>query len=269
MAIAVLDVLIVAFVIFRMIKLVRGTRAWKILIGIGVFVLALWLSDMMQLKTLHWMLEKAAILAPVALVILLLPELRKALEGVARLGLLPERFLGGETERSQGVLGEIASASGRMARERIGALIVIERSESLADVARSGVELNAQVTADLLTTIFYHGSPLHDGAAIINDENLVAAACRLPSSESQTIDPQYHMRHRAGIGVSEQFDSVTVIVSEERGSISVAVRGRLTELNDEEELLEQLEELLGGQSSEAGLFGLRKRDREEVTSEAK
>lgn len=257
---AVIDILLVAFLIYRLLKLVRGTRAWKVLIGIGVFVLALFLSDLFQLRTLHWILEKASVLAPVALVILLLPELRQAIEGFAKIGLLPERLLTGENSTSHTILDEIVEAAENMAKRNIGALIVIEREEKLTEVARNGVPLNAEVTAALLEAVFYHGNPLHDGAAIIRKDHLLAAACRLPLSENPLLDAQYHMRHRAGVGVSESADCVVVIVSEERGEVSLAVDGELIHCKSSEELKEKLKSLVSSASEERGprrMFGRR------------
>lgn len=241
--VAVIDILLVTFLIYRVLKLVRGTRAWKILIGIGVFVLALFLSERLQLNTLHWILERVSVLGPVALVILLLPELRQAIEGFARIGLLPERLLAGDSA-THSTLEEIVEAATDMSQRKIGALIVIEREERLDDVVRNGVPLKAEVSAALLEAIFYHGNPLHDGAAIIRNDLVYAAACRLPLSENPTLGAQYHMRHRAGIGVSENADCVVLIVSEERGQVSVAVNGELTVAEDSEDLKKMLTGLL-------------------------
>jgi diadenylate cyclase len=241
--VAVIDILLVTFLIYRVLKLVRGTRAWKILIGIGVFVLALFLSERLQLNTLHWILERVSVLGPVALVILLLPELRQAIEGFARIGLLPERLLAGDSA-THSTLEEVIEAATDMAHRKIGALIVIEREERLDDIARNGVPLKAEVTAALIEAIFYHGNPLHDGAAIIRNDLVYAAACRLPLSENPTLDAQYHMRHRAAIGVSENADCVVIVVSEERGDVSIAVNGELHSSKNIDDLRAMLAGLL-------------------------
>jgi diadenylate cyclase len=234
-----IDILLVAYVVYRILSLIRSTRAWRILGGIVIFVAALFLSDYLQLKTLHWLLDKATLLAPVALVILLLPELRQTLEGFAKLGLWPER-LGGDARAAASTVEEIVAAVAEMAAANVGSLIVIERGSKLEDVAANGVQLNAQVSAPLLGSIFYEGNPLHDGAAIIRQDAVVAAACRLPLSEDIRLDHHLHMRHRAGLGISEQADCVVVIVSEERGTISVAVDGALRKLDSHGELREVL-----------------------------
>lgn len=250
---SVLDILLVTFLIYRLLKMVRGTRAWKVLIGILVFVAALVISEKLGLQTLHWILEKATVLAPVAVVILLLPELRQALEGFAKLGLWPERFITGSQSVEEQVIDELVQATEQMSREKIGALIVIERKESLDHIARNGVPVNAQVTAPLVGAIFYHGNPLHDGAAVVRKDKLISAACRLPLSENPSLDAHLHMRHRAGVGITEQADCISLIVSEERGQISVSVGGRLKRMKDGEELKAELSDLLGESAEAAGV----------------
>ena len=246
----VVDILLVAYVTYRLFKLIRGKRAWRIVVGVFVFVVALWLSGWLQLNTLHWLLDKAALLAPVALVILFLPELRQAVEGFGKLGLWTERLIGSQPVTEKTTLHEISKAVADMAEHRIGALIVIERGTALQDVAENGIAVDAKVSAPLVGAIFYHGNPLHDGAIVVRRNEIVAAACRLPMSESRSIALHYHMRHRAGIGMSEQSDAVVVIVSEERGDIAVAVDGEMTIVADEVELRESLETLLRAYSGD-------------------
>lgn len=240
----VVDILLVTYLTYRLLKLVRGTRAWRVVLGIGVFVLALALSDFFGLRTLHWLLDKATVLAPVALVILFLPELRQAIDGFARVGLWSGRFIGGEISVEETIIEQIVTASGEMAEDHTGALIVIERNNHLDDIAGNGVPVHADVTAPLLGAIFYEGNPLHDGAVIVREREVLAAACRLPMSESSHIGDKYHMRHRAGIGVSEQSDAVVVIISEERGTIQLAIDGELIPISDQEELATRLRQEL-------------------------
>jgi len=242
----VIDILLVAYLVYRLLKLIRGGRAWRVVLGVAMFVVALIVSERLGLKTLHWILDKATLLAPVALVILLLPELRQAVEGFAKIGFLPDRLIAGDAKMGANTLEEVVAAVSEMAEERIGALIVLERSTRLDDVAQNGVPINAVVTAPLLGAIFYHGNPLHDGAVIVRQNQVLAAACRLPLSESMAIDSHYHMRHRAGVGISEQCDAVVVMVSEERGGISVAMDGELTELSSIQDLRKILNEQMRG-----------------------
>ena len=242
--ISVFDILVVAFLTYRLLKLVQGRRAWTLLTGIAAFALILFVSEKLQLKTLHWLLEKATILAPVALAILLLPELRAALEGFGRLGLWPEKLLAGSLSPQQETIQAVVTACTQMCHDRTGALIAIQRSDSLEEVAKTGVTLKAKVSSDLLRTIFYEGSPMHDGAVLIQEDQVLAAACRLPLSESARLEASYHMRHRAGLGLAEVTDAIIVIVSEEKGQVSLAHKGFITPLESLNELEAELFRLL-------------------------
>lgn len=246
----VVDILVVAYVNYRILKLVRGTRAWRVVGGLLIFVGALFLSDFLQLNTLHWLLDKATVLAPVAVVLLLLPEMRQALEGVAKIGLWPERLPGGSTALAADTVEEVVAACTEMSAQAIGALIVLERTTNLDDVAANGVQINAQVSAPLLGAIFYHGNPLHDGAVVIRKDKVLAAAARLPLSESDALESHFHMRHRAAAGISEQADCVVVVVSEERGTISVAMEGVIHPIVSNKELRELLNRELRGAGRE-------------------
>lgn len=237
---SILDILLVSYLLYRLLSLIRGTRAWRVLFGIGIFVALLFISRTLELNTLYWLLDKATILGPVALVILLLPELRQTLEGFGQLGMWTQRLVTSETDVQAQTVEQIVAAAAEMSAARIGALIVIERGNSMEDIAASGVALGAKISTPLLVSVFYEGNPLHDGAAIVRGETIVAAACRLPLSESPRLDPTLHMRHRAGIGVTEQFDCLVVIVSEERGTISVVWDGRLRRMAGHVELREVL-----------------------------
>ncbi|MBL8060097.1 MAG: TIGR00159 family protein [Chthonomonas sp.] len=241
-----LDILLVTYLIYRLLILVRNTRAWRILLGIVVFVAALFVSDLLQLRTLHWVLDKATALAPVALVILLLPELRQALEGFARLGLWTSRLGGPHVSSSARAIDDLVAGVTELAQQKIGAIIIVERATPLSDIIANGVPLDAQMTPALLNSIFFNGNPLHDGAAIVRGEKVIAAACQLPLSVSDQVSRKVHMRHRAGIGMSEQSDCLAIIVSEERGTISIAAEGRMTLCEGINELREILNQELRG-----------------------
>ena len=234
----VADVLVVAYILYRLLLLVRGTRAWRILFGIVVFLLVLWASEALRLTTLHWVLDKATLLGPVALAILFLPELRQAIEGLTKFRFFPQGLVTGtsEVDLDQREIEEIVAAVGELAEDRVGALIVVEKDGRLEEVANSGVPLGATVTKTLLLSIFYGENPLHDGAALIRGERVIAAACRLPLSDSARLDTTLHMRHRAGVGVTEESDALSIIVSEERGTVSVAKEGRLRRMSGLAEL---------------------------------
>lgn len=248
----VLDVLLVAFLIYRLLLLVRGTRAWRILGGIVIFVTLLVGSYYAGLDTLHWVLDKAALLGPVALVILLLPELRQAIEGFGKIGFWPQRFaaFSGDVKTEARTVEELVAAVVEMASQSVGALIVVERGAPLDEIAGNGVQMNAKISAPLLGSIFYEGNPLHDGAVIVRGDTIVAAACRLPLSESSRLDQTMHMRHRAAVGVTEQLDCISIVVSEERGTISIASDGRLRRLSSHLELRDFLNQELRGDNVE-------------------
>lgn len=241
MAIAAFDVLIVAFIIYRLLMMVRGSRGWRILLGLLVFAMLLFLSGYLHLTTLHWILDKATMLGPVALAILFLPELRQALEGLTKLSWFPDGVVeaGHEKNLDRSSVEEVVGAVAEMARDRIGAIIVIETGGHLDEIASTGVMLNAKITTSLLGSIFYGQNPLHDGAVVIRGNYILAAACRLPLSESR-IDRNLHMRHRAALGITEQTDVIAIVVSEEKGSIRVASEGKLQTIASSTELREFL-----------------------------
>jgi diadenylate cyclase len=238
----VVDVLLVAYLIYRILLLLRGTRAWRIVVGVVIFMLLLFLSDRLGLTTLHWLLDKATYLGPAALVIFFLPELRSFIEGV---GTLPGRLVpvtpAVAVDRAEArTIEELVAACSELASESVGALIVIEKTASLDEIVGNGVLLNARVSAPLLGSIFYEGNPLHDGAVVICGDSMLAAACRLPLSESSRLDSSLHMRHRAAVGITESFDCLAIVVSEERGTISVAQDGKLRRLAAAHELRDLL-----------------------------
>lgn len=236
----IIDVLLVSYLIYRLFIVIRGKRAWRVVGGIVIFVIALILSDVFGFSTLHWLLERATVLGPVALVLLLLPELRQALEGFARLGLWPDRIPGASPPTGAKTIEEVVSAVSELMAARLGAIIVFERGAPMDEIAGNGVPLDAEVSSPLLLSIFYEGNPLHDGAVVIRQDRLVAAACRLPLSESHRLDNTHHMRHRAAVGISEVADCIAVVVSEERGVVSVARDGHLEKLGSALELREIL-----------------------------
>jgi diadenylate cyclase len=236
----VIDVLLVSYLLYRVLALVRGTRAWRIVFGVVIFFLLLFLSNYLQLRALHWVLDSARVLLPVAVVILLLPELRQALEGFSKIGLWPQLLVATESRTEARTVEEIVAAVTEMAASSVGALIVVERGPQLDEIVSNGVRLDAKVSAPLLGSIFYEGNPLHDGAVVIRGDTIVAGACRLPLSESVRLDANMHMRHRAGLGVTETYDCMCIIVSEERGTISVARDGKLRRMATHLELRDVL-----------------------------
>lgn len=239
----ILDVLLVAYLIYRLLLLVRGTRALQILGGLGTLLLALLISDRLHLDALNWILKQVVPLGPVAIVILFYPELRYALEEFGprfwsrSLGLL-------NREDVSEMISAVVSAVGILSAHRIGALIVFERQTGLDDVIATGVALDATPTVELLETIFYKGTSLHDGAVVIRHGKIVAAACILPLTDRPKLDATVHTRHKAALGMSENSDAVVVVVSEETGTISLAVEGKLLRGQSEEALRERLNNLI-------------------------
>lgn len=248
------DILIVTYILYRLFMLIRGSRAWRIVLGIVGFVLLLFVSGKLELIALNWLLDKATILGPVALVILFLPELRQAIEGLGRLRLgkiqIAPRFSTSALKTEARTIEELVAAVSELASESTGALIVIERGAPLDEIANNGVVVNARVSAPLLGSIFYEGNPLHDGAVVIRGDLIIAAACRLPLSDSNRLSQNVHMRHRAGLGVTELLDCLAIIVSEERATISYAKEGRLRKLGNAGELRDFLNHELRGDDQE-------------------
>jgi diadenylate cyclase len=264
-ALAWLDIFVVGLIIYRLFLLVRGPRAWRIVVAVIMFVLLLTISHGINLLELHWILDKAALLGPVALVILLLPELRQGLEGFGKFAAEPLQKLSRAEPRTEiRTIEEIVAAVTELAAGSVGAIIVIERANDLDEVAANGVLLNATVSTPLLVSIFFEGNPLHDGAVIIRREKIVAAAARLPLSDSSRLEQSVHMRHRAAVGITEASDALAIVVSEERGTISYAVEGNLKKLSSHLELREILNREIRG-SEVMRRRRSRERDRVKVT----
>ena len=222
-----LDILVVTVILYSLILLARGTRAWKILSGLAVFGVIYLMAEVLQLKTLSWLLKQIVPLAPVALVILFYPELRYALEEFGRVRFWRNRLTLMPREDLQRVVGQIVELAESLSARRVGALIVIEREEGLDDLIASGVNLDAEVSSELLDTLFHPGSSLHDGAVILRGDRIVSAGCVLPLTDRPDVGSDVHTRHRAAIGVTERSDALTVVVSEESGAISLGMAGHL------------------------------------------
>ncbi len=238
------DILAVAWLIYRLLLLAKGTRAWQIIGGLVVFVLAVWISDKLQLISLHWLLKQAFPLGPVALVILFLPELRHALEEFGQLRFWSTSFGLVKSEEMTRMVDEVVTAVSTMSVKRIGALIVFERTSGLEDIIANGTIINGEATSGLLGTIFYKGSPLHDGAVVIRNDKVIAAGCTLPLTDSPKVDAAVHTRHKAALGMSEASDAVVVTVSEETGTVSIATDGKLIRGLRDDVLRKRLIELL-------------------------
>ena len=235
----VLDILIVAFLLYELLMLTKETRASAVLKGLVTLVLASWVSDLLGLTALNWVLLNVVNNGAVVLVILFQPELRKALEQLGR-GAIHKTAVSADLEESGHIVNEITSCLLTLSRRRVGALIVIEQRIGLKDVIETGTSLNSQISAALLENIFEPNTPLHDGAVVIRGPRIMAAACILSLSEGKGISRELGTRHRAALGVTETTDAISLIVSEETGTISVARNGRLTRHLDRAALEELL-----------------------------
>lgn len=225
----IIDILIVAVVIYCFMIAIRGTRAVQLVKGIGIVAAIYFLSYVFRLDTLNTIMRAVVNTAIVAVIVIFQPELRKMLEQMGRLKLV--HFLGfaftGDMNRET-VISNIATAAANMAQSRTGALIVIERDTRLGEYMTSGVRLDADVTSELLENIFVPNTPLHDGAVIIRDDKITNAGCVLPLTANANLSSELGTRHRAALGLSEASDAVIVVVSEETGKISIAINGSLT-----------------------------------------
>ncbi|MDR2615526.1 MAG: diadenylate cyclase CdaA [Oscillospiraceae bacterium] len=223
----VLDVLIIAYIIYRVLSVVRRTSAGSVIKGVILLVAVLGLSSVLKLNVLNYLLGQAMAMGVIILVILFQPELRRLLE---QFGSSNFKLFSGRRAQSGGteeVIELVVSACADMSRSKTGALIVFERGIGLGDYAATGTAIGAVVSAELVKQIFYPNTPLHDGAALIRDGRILAAGCMLPMSSNPALSRDLGMRHKAGIGISERSDAVSVVVSEETGAISVAVEGML------------------------------------------
>ncbi|WP_445490859.1 diadenylate cyclase CdaA [Niallia sp. 03133] len=220
------DILLVWYVIYKIIMIIRGTKAVQLLKGIFVILIVKLLSDYFQLQTLGWMMEQVIYWGALAIIIIFQPELRRALEQLGR-GKFFSRSGMQEEERQEYIIEAIVKAVDYMAKRRIGALISIERETGMSDYIETGISLDSKISSELLINIFIPNTPLHDGAVVIQRANIAAAACYLPLSESPFISKELGTRHRAALGISEVTDSITLVVSEETGAISITKNGEL------------------------------------------
>jgi diadenylate cyclase len=245
---SLIDILLVAVIIYWVFILIRGTRAGRIVIGLSILYLVYLGAQFAQLRLLSSLLQTGAVVGLFAIVVVFQPELRRALEQIGRMGSFNRFFVSSDVTAAERVAREVSRAARLLAGSRHGALIVLERDTGLADLAESGVPINADLRAELLATIFYHGTALHDGAVIISGERILAAAVLLPLSQNVLDSERYGTRHRAAIGISEQSDAIIIVVSEETGSISLVMRGRIERNLTEDQLRRRILNLIRPQA---------------------
>jgi diadenylate cyclase len=228
----IVDIAIIAFVVYKFLGLIRETRAEQLVKGFLIILLVAKLSEWAKLYAVNYVLQSTFTIGLIALVIIFQPELRKALEhlGRSQILLMPNRK--GEQDSILRAINEIVDAAGVMSRKKIGALMVIERTTGINDIAETGTHIDALISADLLMNIFYPKSPLHDGAVVLKNSRIMSAGCLLPLSSNKYISKELGTRHRAAMGMTESSDALIVIVSEETGAISMAMEGKLQRFLD-------------------------------------
>ncbi len=220
----IIDILFVAFLFYKAFMLIRGTRAIQALKGLGILIGVSFIASLVGLQTLDWLLRKLWTLGAVAFIIIFAPEMKRAL---ARMGRTAP-FLGGSLHDEREYIGKVVEAAGRLSALRAGALIVMAREATLDEFAETGIQMDAEASRELLMTIFYPETELHDGAVIIRNGRIIAANCILPLTQDSKWEQSLGTRHRAAVGLTEGTDSVVVVVSEETGDISVAMDGGIT-----------------------------------------
>lgn len=225
----IIDIVIVAVVFYKVFKLIRETRAEQLIKGIfAIFVFEKISGEgWLELYTINWILKNTMTVGVIAILIVFQPELRRGLEYIGRSRFFTKSFLEIKGESLSKTVEEIVEACASLSRQRIGALIVLERETGLNEVVETGTKINGIVSSNLLINIFIPNTPLHDGAVIIKDDMIKAAACFLPLTENMGVSKELGTRHRAALGISERSDSLSIIVSEETGAISIAENGTI------------------------------------------
>lgn len=241
----VIEILIISFLVYEVLVWIKNTKAWSLMRGIVVILVFVLFAYFFQMNTILWIVKNASVVAITAIIVVFQPELRKALEVLGRQNVLAALFptdnrVNFDAAFTDKTINEIVKASYEMGRVKTGALIVIARGDSLSEYERTGIELDSIVSSQLFINIFEHNTPLHDGAVIVRGNRIVSATCYLPLSDNRSLSKDLGTRHRAGVGISEATDSITVIVSEETGLVSVAIEGNLYRNVNPDELREKL-----------------------------
>lgn len=250
----VIDIIIVALVFYKIFTLVRETRAEQLSKGILALFIFAKVSGWLKLYTINWILENAITVGVLALLIVFQPELRRGLEYIGRSRFFTKSFLEIQGENLSETVDEIVEAVASLARQKIGALIVLERETGLNEVVETGTKVNGKVSSDLLINIFIPNTPLHDGAVIIKEDTIKGAACFLPLTENSNMSKELGTRHRAALGISERSDSLSIIVSEETGTISIAENGSIARHLDSKTLKQILTDMYKPKESPQSSF---------------
>lgn len=242
----IIEILIIAFALYHMILWVKNTRAWMLVKGLIVLLVISVIATLLKMNVILWIFSKTIGVGITALIIVFQPELRRALEQLGRKNLFRSIPIFDDQKDKEGKISdrsidEIVRATFELAKVKTGALIVIENEVPLNEYERTGIELDSAISSQLLINIFEHNTPLHDGAIIIRDNRIIVATCYLPLSDNMELSKDLGTRHRAGVGISEVSDSLTIIVSEETGKVSIALGGELIHSVDREYLKSKLE----------------------------
>lgn len=254
----VIDIALVAFVLYRLILLIQKTQAEQVLKGLTILLVITWLSGALRLNTVYWILRNTATVGVIALLVVFQPELRRALEQIGRGKIFEKAAIFTQDERDTDfIVEEITRAVQNMSKDKVGALIVIERKTGINDVVETGVAIDGRLSQQLLENIFVINTPLHDGAVVLREDRIAAAGCFLPLTKNPNVDKQLGTRHRAALGISENSDAVAIVVSEETGIISMADDGKLTRYLDPKILGDILNDIYG-QEGEHWTFDFKK-----------
>lgn len=251
----IVEILIISFLVYQIMLWIKNTKAWALLKGIITILLFLVVAAYFEMGTILWIANSVLYVFAIAIIVVLQPELRRALEQLGRKNFLTAiiPFEANKIEEglfSDKTINEIVKASFEMGKVKTGALIVVEQKLSLSEFERTGIEVDGIVTSQLLINIFEHNTPLHDGAVLVRGDRIISATCYLPLSDNMALSKDLGTRHRAGVGISEITDSLTIIVSEETGKVSVAYRGELYRGIDAEGLREKLQLVQNKQKNE-------------------
>lgn len=234
----VLDVLVVWYLVYKLIQLVRGTKAIQLFKGVGLFIVLRFLAGLIGLRTLSWLMDQVITYGVIAAIVIFQPEIRRGLEHLGRSSLF--KTSKSEKHEDEVMVQSLDKAIQYMAKRKIGALITIERTTGLEEYVETGIALDADITGELLINIFIPNTPLHDGAVIIRDGKIAVSSAYLPLSESLLIPKEFGTRHRAAVGVSEVSDALTIVVSEETGDVSITMNNQLLSGLSREQYLEIL-----------------------------
>jgi diadenylate cyclase len=250
---SILDIIVVAFIFYKLYMLIKETRAEQLLKGIVLIFILIPISHFSNLTMLNWILNKTITIGVLTIVIIFQPEIRRALEHIGSSAFTDKHMFANE-EVMEKIITEIVNAVENLSKSKTGALIVIEQKTGIGEIIKTGTTMDAVISTALLENIFVVNTPLHDGATVIRNNRIIAAGCFLPLTDSDRVSKKLGTRHRAAIGITESSDALTIIVSEETGTISLAVNGRLVRNYDRDKLKKVLVQIIKNRQSKKITF---------------